>query len=488
MRRLVCAGVLSAAAVCAGAASLPDWFRPSLLWAGSYHGDEALANRADARLRLHFAASPWLDFSARAQFLDKRPSEDMFSDGASFFGAGFYHNYTGSRVLYGPLDIGGLPARIKNIYRRGTPYVAAHSRYTMDLKTDAGASSKNALGVRLVTPSLPGLLSNWQAQAAFTAEETDGRTGFLFGAETVVNSRVQAAAEFYYQKAVLPVNNASAWFSDKPPLPEREARLYAGSARVLSPFVSVAADLAYSETFAFGRGMYANLGLRFGNRPWRFSLAADTVTPRFVDSAGAVPGRGLRVGGKIEHFLPRGEVWRAETSLRGYGDGEDAFTRSSSALYYRFPSVKSAFSLSTVSLSASRNATSNAKILDSWHGAVGINAGRLRTKTSFTLEEYTHDDAPSPYPDRECSYVIHGWRLNEEASLPLGSLTLTAALGYHQKRDATTAQWKDAEIPFSLSAQFRRVPGRVTVKYASTGFPEDWSLSVSWRFSPRLSP
>jgi hypothetical protein len=439
-------------------------------------------------VRLHFAdVSPWLDFGVRAQLLDKRPSDNVFSDGVSFFGAGFYHNYTGSRVLYGLLDIGGLPARIRNIYRHGTPYVAAHSRYSMELKTDFSASSENAFGVRLVTPSLPGPLSKWQASAAFTAEETDGRNGFLFGTDTVINSRIQAAAEFYYQKAALPFQKASGWFSDKPPLPERDTRIYAGTARVLSPLVSAAGDLAYSESFAFGRGMYANLGLQFGNRPWRFSLAADTVTPRFVDSAGAVPGQGVRIGGKIEHFLPRGELWRVETSLRGYGEGEDAFTRSSSSLYYHFPAVKSVFSLSMVSLSASRNATDNTKILDSWHVNLGINAGRLRTKTSFSLDEYTHDDAPSPFPDRECRYVIYGWRLGEEATIPLGSFTLTAALGYHKKLDAATAEWKDAEIPFSLSAQFHRVPGRITVKYASPDFPEDWILSVLWRFSPRLS-
>jgi hypothetical protein len=351
------------------------------------------------------------------------------------------------------------------------------------LKTDPAASSENALSIRLVSPSLLG----WQMSAVFTAEEKHGSNSFFLGANKAVGKRIQTAAEFYYQGAALPVRKASEWFSDKPPLPERDTQIYAGTFHILSPIVSAAADIAYSETFAFGRGMYGNLGLQFGNRPWRFSLAADTVTPRFVDSAGAVPGQGFRIGGKIEYFLPRGELWRVETALRGYGDGEDAFTRSSSTFYYHFPTAKSMFSLSQVSLSASRNAINNAKILDSWHFNIGVNVGRLRAKASCTLDEYTHDDTPSPFPDRECRYVVHGWKIDGEVAVPLGFLTLSASLGCHKTLDTGTAQWKDAEIPFSVSAQFHNVPGRVTVKIAVTDFPQNWNLNVSWRFSPRLT-
>jgi hypothetical protein len=486
-KRLVYAAVFCAATAHIGAASLPDWFYPSLLWAGSYHEDEDLVNRADLKLRLRFAeVSPWLDFTVRTQVLDARPADDALplNGGLSFFGGGLYHNPTGSRILYGPLEFGGLPVRIRNIYRQGTPYVSAHSGHKADLKTAPAASLENALSIRLVSPSLLG----WQMSAVFTAEEEQSRNSFLLGAHKAVTKRIQTAAEFYYQEAVLPARKADGWFSDKPPLPERDTRIYAGTVRILAPIASVATDIAYSETFAFGRGMYGNLGLQFGNRPWRFSLAADTVTPRFVDSAGAIPGEGFRIGGKIERFLPRGALWRIETALRGFGEGEDTYTRSSSALYYHFPAVKSVFSLSQVSLSAARNATNNEKILDSWHFSIGINAGQLRAKTSFTLDEYTRDDTPSPFPDRECRYVIHGWKIDEEATVPLGFLTLSASLGYHKKLDAATAQWKDAEIPFSLSARFHHVPGRVTVKIASAAFPRNWSLGVSWRFSPRLNP
>jgi hypothetical protein len=485
-KRLIYVGVLSIATVHAGAASLPSWFSPTLLWAGSYHGDEDLVNRADVKFRLNFTkVSPWLDFSVRTQLLDARPSDDVFSDGVTVLGTGVYHNPTGSRILYGPLDIGGLSARIRNIYRHGAPFVTAHSGHTADLKTDPGASPTNAFAARLVAPPLWG----WQMSTAFTAEDEYTRNGFFLGAERTLNSRIKAAAEFYFQGATLPVRKASAWFSEKPPLPERDTRIYAGTVRILSPLVSAAADLAYSETFAFGRGMYGNLGLQFGNRPWRISLAVDTVTPRFVDSTGAIPGQGLRIGGKIERFMPRGELWRIATTLRGYGpDDNETFTHSSSSLYYHFPAVKSMFSLSQVSLSASRNATVRTKILDSWHFNIGINAGRVRTKTSCTLDEYTHDDTPSPFPDRECRYVIYGWRIDEEVVVSLNFLTLTATLGYHKKLDAATARWNDAEIPFSLSAQFHNAPGRVTVKFACSDFPQGWQLGVSWRFSLRLSP
>jgi hypothetical protein len=479
--------VLSAAVMRANALPLPSWFTPAFLWSGSYHGDESLANRADARLRLNFKeVSRWLDFTVRAQLFDERPADDMLSNGLSFLGTGLYHNPTGSRILYGPIDIGGLPARIRNIYRHSAPFVSAHSPFTADLKANPGAASTNAFAARLVTPPL--LIRpfswGWQAFTAFTTEATNNRNGFLIGVNTVADKRFEASAEVYYQEAALPDQKTSGWFLDKPPLPRRDTRVYAGSARFVSPPASAAMDIAYSETFAFGRGMYGNMGLQFGNRPWRFSIAADIVTPRFVDSAGAVPGQGFRVGGKIERFLPRGELWRAETTLRGYGEDEDTFTRSSSKLYYHFPTPKnkSPVSLSQIALSATRNAVNNTKILDSWHFNIGVNAGRLRAKTSCTVDEYTHDDTPSFFPDRECVYVIYNWRMDEEVVIPFDLLTLTASLGYLKKLDWVTAQWKDAELPFSLSLQFHKVPGQFTVKLSTPGFPRDWKIGLSWRF------
>jgi hypothetical protein len=482
--------ILGIGAVHAAAIPLPSWFQPSLLWSGSYQQDGELLNRGDAKFRLNF--TPMLDFTVRTQLLDERPSDDI-TDGLSVFGVGVYHNPTGSRILYGPLDSGGLPARVKNIYRHGAPFVVNHSRSSADLKTDPGTATNSAFTARLVSPPIWG----WQTFAAFTDERDDNRSSFLFGvntAEITTKSRIQTSAEFYYQSATLPEKSVTGWFTDRQPLPERDKHLYAGTIRFLSSLVSAAADIAYSETFAFGRGMYWNMGLQLGNRPWRFSFAMDATTPRFVDGEGAVSGQGFRVGGKVERFLPRGEIWRVETTLRGYGDGEDAFTRSSSTIYYHFPSIikaketkeentkKIPFSFAQVSLGATRNAVNNAKILDSWNAALVVNVGKARLKTSGTLGEYTHDDEPSPFPDRDCTYVVYNWRLDEEAVIPFDFFTLTAAIGCHKKLDVATAQWKDAEVPLSLSAQFHTAPGRVTIKLAFSDFPQDLKLSLSWRF------
>jgi hypothetical protein len=500
IRRLIFIVLLGVGAAYASAIPLPPWFQPSLLWLGSYQQDSQdgeLLNRGDAKFRLNL--TPLLDFTTRIQLLDGRAAGTL-TEGLSVFGAGIYHNPTGSRILYGPLDSGGLSARVKNIYRHGAPFVVNHSRSSVDLKTDPGAASKSAFAARLVSPPLWG----WSAFVGFTDEQDDNRSSFLFGVNTdalgtAAKNQIQASAEFYYQNAVLPEKSVTGWFTDKQPLPEREERLYAGTVRFLSPIVSAAADIAYSETFAFGRGMYWNMGLQFGNRPWRFSFAADATTPRFVDGAGAVPGQGFRMGGKIERFLPRGEIWRLETTLRGFGDGEDAFTRSSSTLYYHFPSIaakktttkeknpeentkKVPFSLAQVSLGATRNAVNRAKILDSWKAALVVNIGKARLKTSAALGEYTHDDDPSPFPDRDCTYVVYNWRLDEEVVVPFDFFTLTAAIGCLKKLDAVTAQWKDAEIPLSLSAQIHTAPGRFAVKLAFSDFPKDWKLSVSWRF------
>jgi hypothetical protein len=206
------------------------------------------------------------------------------------------------------------------------------------------------------------------------------------------------------------------------------------------------------------------------------------TTPRFVDGLGAVPGAGFRAWGRVEWLRPRGELWRLQTALRGFGEGQDGFTRSSSSLYYRFPAAKNAgLAFSRVSLSAARNADDRGKILDGWDALVGLNFGKVRTTWTFALDEYTKDDAPIPFPDPTNVYVLQEWKLSAEAAFSVLFCTVTAKTGLVKKLDAVNAEWKEAEIPFSLSLQLRGGPGRLTLKASSARFPSDWTAGISWR-------
>jgi hypothetical protein len=488
---LFCA-VLFCAALPAAAAqnvfALPSWLRPSFVIAGSYEEDGKLQNRADSRLRLNFEdVSEWLDFAIRAQVLDARPADALFADGLTFFGGGIYHPPTGSRLLFGPLEAGGLPARLKNIYARGAPFVSAHSRYAVDLKTEPAASDENDFAVYLAAPPW-GWLSLF---SAFSVEGEQGRASFTAGARMAFSNRVQVFAEGFYQRSTLAGRAASSWFSATPPLPEREGQLYAGTFRLLSPLVSAAADAAYSETFAFGRGAYWNAALQLGSRPWRFSCAVDATTPRFVDRAGAAPGEGLRVGVKAEWFRPRGELWRVQTTLRGFGAGEEAaFNRSSSTVYYHFPVKKARFfAPSRLSLTASRNAANVKKIADTWSGYAGLNVGSVRTKTSFSLEGRLAGGAHGVFPGEAYGenggFALGQWKIAEEVAIPFRFFTLRASLGVAREFDEKAEAWKDAEYPFSLSARLL-LRGRLTVKFSGSDFLKDGTLAVSWRFSGSL--
>ena len=100
----------------------------------------------------------------------------------------------------------------------------------------------------------------------------------------------------------------------------------------------------------------------------------------------------------------------------------------------------------------------------------------------MSLDEYTHDGDPLPFPDPSNVYVLQEWKLSAQGSVTLPFCTVTAKLGLVNKLDAGSAEWQDAEIPFSCSVQLRGGPGRLTLKAASARLPEDWTAGISWRF------
>ena len=323
--------------------ALPAWFSPEIYAAGHWNSGETLVNRADVRFRFHFEdVSPLLDFRLRGQVIDSRSADDPGEAGRTVPSLGLYHTPTASRVLYGPLAVKGLPARVRSIWQRGAPFIIARDPPSADLRTEPVQSALPALYAQIATPPLFGV-------SAFTAFSTGAAFGMdaaaldaglpvsldslTAGAAMQFNKKTRLSTAFYRQTLTLPERKAGGWFSEKTALPGRDARLFAGTLLFESPYFGVAGDAAYSETFAFGRGMYWNAALQAGNRPWRLSAAADQSTPLFVDGSGAVSGAGFRAAGRVEWLRPRGELWRLQTTLRGFAGDGAGFTRSASSIY-----------------------------------------------------------------------------------------------------------------------------------------------------------
>jgi hypothetical protein len=318
---------------------------------------------------------------------------------------------------------------------------------------------------------------------------------FSAGLDTAFTKNTGLLLEVFYTGAVLPPTKSNTWFSNPPPLPEREFNLYAIGFLFKSPLLSVSSDCAYSETFAWGADIYANLGIRltpqlpFGakSRPLSISLAADGAGERFVYRDGLNHGEGFRSAGKIEWKGARNSLFKADTVLRGPFIGEE-FNRSSSDLYYRFPARRDSFPvrLTSVSFSASRNAVNPQKITDGYGGNLGFAIAALRVKTSSfgvalsgSVKGLSSSESPSPYPISFDSWVFSNAGANCELSWSPLNLQFKSKLGCAWYAD------KDENWDVSLYAALRFKRGRLSLKAESPDFPEKWNWTVSWRLEKK---
>jgi hypothetical protein len=266
-----------------------------------------------------------------------------------------------------------------------------------------------------------------------------------------------------------------------------------------SPLLSIGSDWAYSETFAWGRDMYASLGLRLKpSGPWSISLAADGAGEHFAGRDGSNPGAGFRTAGKIEWKGKRNSLFRFNTTLRGAGPGE-SFDRSSSGVYYCFPAPAPAkrgaaassggntlapfpLRVSRISLNADRNASDPAKILDSLDGSIGLSLKlpSVRAPVGIALSgsikgDASGDGTPSPYPLPQYPYSFNSAKAGTELSWSLGVFQFKTKLGY----TANAKKENLWETSFSTAVRFKQ--GRLGLKVASLDFPDDWKCTVSWR-------
>jgi hypothetical protein len=471
-----------------------------------------LNNRGDLRLTL-----PGPGLILRTEVIDRRPidpgSPSPWQDtGHSItnYAAGLYHRATGSRLLYGILDEWGLPGRVRNPWIRGLPLAEAHKPSMADLKTSASVNGKPETYLYLGSPGLELFkqhpIRRVSLRGYASAQVDQGMNpGFGGGLEARFGEKNEIRLDGFYTGKTLPPRKSSSWFSDAPPLPEREFRLSALGLLLNTPILTLSSDWAVSETFAWGRDLYGNLGLRFGHPlpadwgRWNLSLAADGAGGRYTGRDGSSPGSGFRTGGVLEWIGKRGGRLRLSSSLRSPGL-EEPFNRSSSNLSWRLPAPgknsAALFRFTRISLEADRNASEPDKILDGLSLTAGFSLnprnysgskpgagkfrGLLNSPAGFSLSGSLKGTAggegsPSPYPVPQYPYRFDSAKAGGELIWSPGIFQFKTKAEYGIKNEKESV-W---ETSFTAAVRFK--PGRFSVKISSPDFPEKWNYTISWR-------
>lgn len=434
---------------------------------------DILAERVDASLF-------WQIFSFRVGLLDRRSLRPWVPDNAhTNLLMGIYHIPTASRLLYGVLDEWGLPARIKNPWVRTAPFAENHAPTVSDIKIEP--SSKNPSSYLYLKSTKIGIFSGF----ASVSLDNDSNAAFGGGVSADFRDKKTFRLEGFYTDKELPPRTASTWFSKEPPLPPREFRIFGVGTVFSSPLFILAMDFANSETFAFGHGIYANIGVRFGGKtsraslPWAVSFAGDGVSERYVGRDGAEPGGGFRYAAKFEYFGKNNALFRIGTNIRAGHFGGD-FERGSGEFYYRFPVFRNApVQFSRVSFNLTRNA-SKVPILDDYEAIAGLNLWKFRTFFSISLSSLSWSQAPFPYPLIDAASKWKSIKLSGDVSYRLRLFLLSAKTGY-LIQDEKKSLWN-----LSLSSSLYRKHSRFTFKVSSEDLVqnfENWFMTVSWRIS-----
>ena len=468
----------------------------NLLWTGSWYknvktiDDEfpstedlfsggTLYNRGNLSLGL-----PKLNLSFRFLATDKRLMPPIEDDGKAGFnpGIGIYHDGSGSRFIYGVQSEYGLPARINNVWLKSIPFMEYRGPSSRDLKIEPSAQDKSETYLYLSLPA--NILPGFDAFGAVTLD-TDGNPAFGGGA-ALGGKKLNLRLEGFYTRKELAPKTISTWFSPSPPLPARDFEIYALGIIFNSAPAAFAADLAFSETFAWGRGIYGNAALRLGNKPWRFSLAGDGAGTRFVDRRGAMTGAGLRLAAKVEHFLPRSGLLRFQGSLRSPGL-EESFNRGAFSAYFR-PSAPSAaekrrnpfmFRLSRATIGLNRDARTPEKTADSLDALAGFYLGPFSPVFSVSLHSLSAIGGKN-----ENISLFHFPVFENFDSLKFSGELIwnPGIINVRTKLGRTVFAKKDNVCDLSMNLSIRPGKwGRLSLNVASTDFPEKWNYTVGWR-------
>jgi len=427
---------------------------PEFLWTGSWESGHNLTDRIDFKL-----SAPRANLALRLQVLDRRPASNPRVFTGSFGGEtagsaitqpglGLYHLTTGSRLLYGTLDSYGLQARIRNVWIRGAPYAESRTASSAELKTAPASTAIPQGYAYLESPDLSVGRGQVRPFAFFSAHDDpeDKAPAFGFGTDYALG-KGKFRLEGFYTGQNLPERKSSTWFNEKPALPARDTRLFAGAAAFSVPAFGIAVDLASSETFAFGKDYYGSLGLLFGDKPWRFSLAMDAAGSRYIDSAGSVPGAGFRAAARIERRGKKTGLFRLGATARGPGPKQGAMqalktgtfaafaediNRMSGELYYRLPESSASFGLTRFSFSLDTDDRNEKKILGSAGAMAAFKLGPVNTVSEG---KFTGINRKKSAGMEGSGYVLDSYRFSQ-------SLSWTCAIPAFRKAPRAARQEK----------------------------------------------
>ncbi|MDR0644047.1 MAG: hypothetical protein LBG05_03890 [Treponema sp.] len=453
-----------------------------LTFSGSWNWNEeketsVLADRVDASLF-------WRTFSFRAELLDKRLLSPWTPNSANTgLFMGIYHIPTASRLLYGALNEWGLPARIKNPWARTAPFAENHAPTVSDLITESSSKKLPSLHLYLKSAKI-GAFSGFLS----TSLDNEFNAALGSGISADFQDKKTLRLECFYTGKELQPRTAATWFSEEPPLPTRDFRIFGAGAVFSSPLFSLATDFANSETFAFGRGVYANIGVRFGGKtsraslPWALSFASDGASDRYVGRNGVEPGEGFRYAAKFEYFGKNSALFRVGTTARAEYFGGD-FERSSSELYYRFPMSRNApIQFSRISFNIARNDLETPALND-YEAVAGLNLWKFRTFFSIGLSALSWSQEPFFYPLIDATNRWKSIKFSGDISYKLRFFLLSAKTGCLVKEEKEPL-W-NASFSYSLYGKH----GRFTFKASSENLIdffydfENWLLTLSWRIS-----
>lgn len=460
-------------------------FSWDLLWAGSWNEGGTLVNRGD--LRLHI---PWQNLSLRTQLIGKSqvdlslPLGETWDLGTITGAGGIYHKPSGSRILYGILEMWGLSARIRRPWGRAVPLVAYRKPSLGDLKTEPVSTKQPEAYLYLRSPSL-GIWRGFVSAIMTPGLGNDAISlGLSSGVEAQWDKKRTLQVEGFYTGKELPPRYKESWFSTSPPLPERAFHLYALGLIYTGPFLGIASDWAYSDTFAYGRDLYGNLGIHLGNRPWRLSLAVDGAGSRYVGSDGVAGGAGFRAGGRVEYYGKKGRFFRLGTALKA-GERGEPFEESSTLIYYRFPADfgMGPLTFSRISLKLTRDAEDLSQVEDCYEALAGLAWGSLGLVVSGSYTGISAmPEQPVPFPIPKPGLVVPGTAISGEVRYPIGPVQFRVKLGYTDEKvtDEVPGIWDT-----SWYASIRGKLGRFSLKIASPEAPLSWTYTLTWRLEHR---
>ncbi len=286
------------------------------LFTGTWTDAESLDTRGELRLKLNPVR---LDL--RLLELSRSTAETAGDLGDARFFPGIYHRSSESRLLYGPLRAQGLATRLSDPWNRGPAYADARLPSSADLDTEAAPSRDSATFLGLGTPREAPTRAYLN-----TMIEADRHAQIIAGAESHAGDAGYGRVEALYAPRRLEARQPDTWFAAEPPLPARDASLYALGFLLRGPALALGADGAISTNFAEGIGSYGSAALRLGAKPWSVSAVLDGADQRFRGGDGELAGQALRAALRLDRTLKGGGLVRVSAVRRVQTPAEELTT------------------------------------------------------------------------------------------------------------------------------------------------------------------